>query len=444
MVSPHWCSADCGKHTVTADDGSFALEGLAPNMQFTVRAEARGYEDLTLPGGALTTPLLFALQQRVVENYGISGIVLAPNGSRAAGAVVTVRGYEALPAGAKVQAARGNVAQVRVPVVVNYDATDQQGPDYQRQATADNEGRFHLRGSSAWRGVVVVSASTGANVRGQLHRLKPGTDDNRLRLVAGSTIVGRVLYKSLGVGGVVVGATPIADPNPRLAANRGVTTWAATEQAVTDETGRFAIEHVEPGRIYCLFLPMRSLAERELGAIAQEVRTGADGESVEAGELNLHPAHKVSGQVVFAGGNPLRLSSISIALERPLTHDVQETRLDDEGRFVLRGVPSESVILSFHEPSSKKVFGFRLSPHNKSLDPAHRVLCGRVDEDRQLLVVFEPGASEPYTPGEPLGIATRAVRNGVATIVSAPRETPLMGAREDTMFRTQRKGDSGE
>ena len=209
--------------------------------------------------------------------------------------------------------------------------------------------------------MVVVSVSTGANVRGQLHRLKPGTDDNRLRLLAGSMIVGRVLHKSLGVDGVVVGATPIAGPNPRLAVNGGVITWAATEQAVTDETGRFAIEHVEPGRIYCLFLPMQSLAERELGAIAQEVRTGADGETVEAGELNLHPAHQVSGQVVFAGGNPLRLSSISVALERPLAHDVQEVHLDDQGYFKFSGVPSESVILSFHEPSSKKysASGFR-------------------------------------------------------------------------------------
>ena len=41
-VPPHWCSADCGKHTVTADDGSFTLEGLAANMQFTVRAERTG------------------------------------------------------------------------------------------------------------------------------------------------------------------------------------------------------------------------------------------------------------------------------------------------------------------------------------------------------------------------------------------------------------------
>ena len=191
-------------------------------------------------------------------------------------------------------------------------------PTISAQATADNEGRFHLRGSSAWRGVVVVSASTGANVRGQLHRLKPGTDDNRLRLVAGSTIVGRVLYKSLGVGGVVVGATPIADPNPRLAANRGVTTWAATEQAVTDETGRFAIEHVEPGRgLTACFYRCDRWRSVSWCAIAQEVRTGADGESVEAGELNLRPAHKVSGQVVFAGGNPLRLSSISIASDAP-------------------------------------------------------------------------------------------------------------------------------
>jgi hypothetical protein len=421
-----WCGPDCGKHTVTAEDGSFVMEGLMPNVRWTLRAEARGLDALTLPGGPLTTPVLFALQPQVVddrEKYAISGIVLAPDGSRAAGAVVAVHGFEGM-AGAQA----GKVAAIQGRIAFSYNVADKQGPDYQAQVTTDNEGHFRLRGSSAWRGVVVVSVSTGKNVRSQLYRLKPGTENNELQVVDGARIMGRVLYKSTGLAGVVVAATPFVPTNPRLAVNPASVMWMPTEQSVTDDEGRFSIEHVEPHRVYCLFVPMQSLAERGLSAISQEVHTPGDGQTVVTGELNLHPAHEVSGRVEFSGGFPLRVTSISVVLERRAARDLQTARLDAGGRFTFRGVPTESVVLSFHEANASSVTGFRLSPWNRSLEPVRRnVLCGRVDEDRELLVMFEPGAANAYTPGEPFIIATRRNPNGTITVDAAAQNKALMG-----------------
>ena len=123
------------------------------------------------------------------------------------------------------------------------------------------------------------------------------------------------------------------------------------------------------------------------------------GQTLQVGELNLHPGHRVHGRVFFSDAH--RPDGVLAVLERSGGEDVQERPLDADGAFAFEGVPSESVVLWFRTAEANLVPGYRLSPQSYSLDYLMRAaLCGRVDDDLQLAVLFEPGAAAAYVSSD--------------------------------------------
>jgi hypothetical protein len=83
-------------------------------------------------------------------------------------------------------------------------------------------------------------------------------------------------------------------------------------------------------------------------------------------------------------------------------------------------------VLSFHTTGLNRVHGYRLSSQNLSLDEGRlTALCGRVDEDVELSVLFEPGAS-PASPLQPS--------------VDRRKAAELVAIRQAAMNRRQRVG----
>jgi hypothetical protein len=160
-------------------------------------------------------------------------------------------------------------------------------------------------------------------------------------------------------------------------------------EAISDSEGRFTIENVAPKRECLLFTRMASLAARNLAAVTQEFRSADDGQITEVAELNLHPAHRVRVHVLIAD-DPQQALAVRVTLSRDGIPDAQEADSGEDGIAVLSGVPSESVALSFHSPAGGELNGYRLSPQNQSLDRLwFTSLRGRVDEDRNLVVLLE-------------------------------------------------------
>jgi hypothetical protein len=71
------------------------------------------------------------------------------------------------------------------------------------------------------------------------------------------------------------------------------------------------------------------------------------------------------------------------------------------GGFGFGGVPSESVVLSFKVPRVGAIPGYQISRQCYSLDYYWRsALCGRVDDDVEIAVLFEPGETSEYARGK--------------------------------------------
>ncbi len=209
-------------------------------------------------------------------------------------------------------------------------------------------------------------------------------------MAAGASITGLVLHKARPVAGVVVVLDGSDLPRARL---------AETHEATTDASGRFRFDDVLPGGEFRLYTRMASPAALGQASIPRDVTAPGIRETLEVGELNLHPGHRVRGRVLLADGR--RPEGVLAVLERSTADDAQQQPVDDDGAFAFEGVPSESVVLWFRAAKANYVFGYRLSHQNASLDWLVRAaLCGRVDDDLEIAVLLEPGFGSAYVARE--------------------------------------------
>ena len=427
------CQPDSGKHAVTAADGIFLIDGVDPNAQFKVYVEAKGFRGRALildprAPRPLVEFKLVANPPMQEDRHRFLGQVLLPDGTPAVGvAVVTHNVQPFVPSGAR----------------------------YDTQATTDEEGRFVLTSEQAWQAMTVAVEAPGC-AKGRLFPLKAGPRGNTLQLDYGSTITGRVFHKARPAKGVRVAlvAIPVAVVNRVVVVGQPQTSIAPIT-STTDADGRFAFEQVLSDSMYYLYTPMRGMLDENLAAIVREIRSPGGGQTREIGEVNLHPAHRVSGKIILSDQDAPPDDTYAV-LERLGVGDIQETRVDGQGRFSFDAVPSEIVVLSFHSGNQKLVMGYRLSSGNLSFDPLSQcTLRGHVDEDRRLNVLFEPGSSQAYTPGDAMmqnqnALARRQVRvvvikNGqrviqqVGTVSSTYYEKPLSGVSDDVVARLRQK-----
>jgi hypothetical protein len=376
LASP-WCYPDCGRHAVTKADGLFEIGGLDDRCAFTLSVEGKGY----LPEFFITDPLLGGPANIRLEaprssaqdtDHCVTGQILDSRGGPAVGMRITVRDYRF----------RG------LPSV---------GGQLDLTATTDDEGRFTLVSEQQLE-KLSVTLDTKGTLNQRVFALKPGDHENTLQLLEGTTVKGRVLKMAKPVAGVTVGIAGLAPTYGE---------FSGTYEATTDGDGRFAISDVYPDRDFYLFTRMTSVGAENLAAIRQRFRSWRDGQTTEVAELNLYPAHRVRGQLVFSDGKPAP-RDIRVVLSRAEVFDSQETVADREGRFLFEGVPSESVVLSFHSPDLTFVRGYRLSPQHFNLDYLRRTaLCGRVDDDIDLVVLFEPGEAPANGIPQPFAAGAR-------------------------------------
>ena len=130
------------------------------------------------------------------------------------------------------------------------------------------------------------------------------------------------------------------------------------------------------------------------------MRSPAAGRTLEIGEVNVYPTHRVRGRLILTDQDRPPGHIVAV-LERFELRDLLEVLVESDGSFTFEAVPSESVVLSFHSWHQHAVIGYRLSPQNPCLDAVLKcTLCGSVEEDCQLNVLLEPGSSNTYTPGQ--------------------------------------------
>lgn len=339
--------------------GQFALKDLDPELVFRLLAVAEGY-----------TPSLQA--KNVDPSAGPVKFTLTPHDLDKRAPTLVLRGRVLDEQGTPIPEA------VVEPFGFRKGDSGQFGglTGFDPLTVTNKAGEFRLGVPDAEVAVYVqVSAPFKSNRIFKM--LKPGPKSHDLTLLAGVTIIGRLVKNGKPLAGVAVGT---------IQKDRNVESFVGEFKAATDARGKFEIRNVPPEETLSLYGLMESLQEH--GALGvRDVNTAKSGSISDVGDLEVTAGYKVTGTVVLADGKPVPAGT-RVVLGREEAWDVQQAVVDDQGRFTLTGLPSE------HYGLSVNVRGYRLSSKNASLDVfggSRLIGVVRADTDG-LRVLLESGA----------------------------------------------------
>ncbi len=218
-----------------------------------------------------------------------------------------------------------------------------------------------------------------------------------LTLPRGVSIQGRLLKDKQPVAGAVMSAVGLARvPGPYFGP------W----QTITGPDGRFTLPNVTPQADLFVLGKMESL--RDLGGVGLvRLKAGADGATVDVGDLSVRPAHKLSGRVVISGNQRLpadtalyvtRLSQQADGSYPSTLYDRQAATLGEDGIFEVKGLPNGVYGVSVNRSLNSKDRSlplYHISSKNRSFDALNLFrLLGRVERDTFITVGLEPGKQE--------------------------------------------------
>jgi hypothetical protein len=154
-------------------------------------------------------------------------------------------------------------------------------------------------------------------------------DAGTIRLLRGVVVRGRVTTKA---GGFPIRDALVAIDNPngvlRLAETPGRETGLL---ARTEADGRYRIPNVDPRKSYRISAVAPEFARQErLNVTVNEVNSQVD--------FQLGPGYSITGLVTGPTGEPLRHAKVTAHALTQKAPQREETRSDDEGRFMLPGL----------------------------------------------------------------------------------------------------------
>ena len=255
---------------------------------------------------------------------------------------------------------------------------DQWGVD--ALAVSDSNGEFLITAAKAF-DRMSVSVEGRALAKGKFPKLASGKK-HVLKLGEGATVAGRVVNGTTAVARTGVGLVSV---------DRGMEGFTGDYEIGTDEEGRFVFTTIPPGREYYIYTLMKDAKRNGGVAGARKFTAGRDGETTMLGDLTVQPAFRVAGRLALPEGRPLP-TDVRMMLGREQAWDtLPNVDVAADGRFVLEGVPKESVSIS------PRLKGYRLSLLNPSLDRLNGFsIVGRVEENiDDLVILLEPGEFRP-------------------------------------------------
>ncbi len=341
------CYVDCGKHTVTGPDGGFTLKGLSPDLLFTLLVLHEGNSTATVntvdPDKGAIDPV--ALKPRVpVEDMSrvIRGRVVDLQGNALRNAVVEQQGAIFASGGQQFG-----------------------GPAWADTIAVSNEkGEFEIANDKPAAKLIISVSARG--MASKLFTQPTGGERTTMTVAEGATVRGRLVYKGKPVANAQVGL---------MTHSRRAGTNFPETQIGTQEDGTFAITNVPAGRIWAAYPKMESVAGRGIAGSAVDLETKDNGETVNIGDIELAPAHKLSGKVVLTDGKPIP-TGMRLGLGAGRATDSQMALLPVDGHFEFTGLGSDVYSLS---PAVK---GYELAEGFEQ-----EVLVNR---DRQVTVTLRP------------------------------------------------------
>lgn len=374
---------DCGRHTRTDVQGQFAITRVDKELLFRLLVTAPGHR----PDYIRDADPQFGGSQLRLKPLRIGNV---PATQRITGKLID-------PAGRPVPGGRIEVNGTRYGNISYSSATTGK---VDPMAMSDEKGEFFLDCTND------VAALTVTIEGPRLAKRRMWLDAGRahlIRLRLGVTVTGRVL----NTGKPVAGSTLTMDTQDREAS-----VFLRGFEVATDANGRFALTHVPGETALKLYTRLRELEEMNAGLLPKTITTGADGSTLQLGDLEMTPAYTLRGRVLLSDGQPVPARTrITLGLDQ--SNDTRSVALDPDGWFEFTGVPADHVSLSVRVP------GYRISGKNPNKDWLNDGrLLGRLEKSiEEFFIEFEPGARSERSEG-PTNPSDRQ-----------PRNKPLQGAK---------------
>jgi hypothetical protein len=311
------CYPDCGKRAETGRDGTYSIAGLDPALRFNLMVVREGYAPLFIeridpsrgPASLGTLELRPAVSDlaRIVR-----GRVVDSDGQPQRNAVVTPIGVDEATAGS------------------SYFGVD----GLERAAATNAKGEFELAYSKP-----AIAMLLRVEARGMAPGVvvaRTGGEMNIVPVSVGAVIHGRLVNKGTPVANALVGLIPqerfgygaslkvIGDPFDEV-------------RIGTRDDGSFFFANVPPGVKWYVYGKMESISR--LGATDPvKCATARDGEEINAGDIEIHPGHRLRGHIELSNGAPLPKNS-RITVVGDQSTDSQTVLLND-GKFELVNLPA--------------------------------------------------------------------------------------------------------
>ncbi|HTH48692.1 MAG TPA: carboxypeptidase-like regulatory domain-containing protein [Candidatus Limnocylindria bacterium] len=335
-----------GTSTRTAADGGFTLTGLPDDVGYRLRAHKPGFAVAAWPsadprGGPIEFRLRPYEQKAAPTNRLARGRLVSPAGQPVAGAVVKVSGT------------RKNGSMC-------FGCTE----GFEPEVVTEADGEFSLTNPEAFE-FVELEVQAGGFAPIQHWPLKSGGELETRALTSGGEVTGTVLKDGQPLGGVRV----------RISGQqRNTEIFLGDYSTLTDREGRFRLGHLPLGA-YVLAGDLESFAPQ--GALSpRPVIFKKESETIALTNLVVQPGLTLAGRVTVPAGTASP-RGLRLSLSFDDSGGASHATVGDDGRFSFTNVFSGPARLSVQGN------GFRLSPHNRSLDPWNpSTLQGLLERDK--------------------------------------------------------------
>lgn len=311
------CYTDCRKYVTSDPQGQFAIEGLDPELFFTVLVMAPGHRShLTHWLDPVAGPLEVKLQpypKNLPPLRSLSGRVIDPDGKPVAGAVVNAWG-------------------AKTPEQHLFGLLR----DVDRAAVTDAFGFFMLTTQEPKLGLDVRVSPPGFAVSASQHFELHGPAVE-IQLTRGASVSGTLKWAGQPVRDRAIGI---------VQKNRSAMNFVSERVVGTDEHGQFQFVDLQPNEPYVLYTICQANVERSDGEPDRgvlknfELTTPYAGRSTDVGELSLIPSLSLAGQIVVPPGQVLPAQA-TVRLGRDPAWDYCEVAVRENGEFEFHGLPAE-------------------------------------------------------------------------------------------------------
>jgi hypothetical protein len=361
------CYADCGKRTTTDAAGAFAIKDLNPDLWFTLLVFREGYAPTFIKKvDPLAAPVSATVQDRapVLDmSHLLRGRVTNSKGSPIADALISPdEMWWNTPNG---PTGGGGAIEGLDPIAIS-----------------NEKGEFEIAIDKPGIKMTITVEARGMAPK-RFKELPMGEQRHTVAVDEGATVVGRLIRDGEPVAGVQMGL---------VGKNRSMGEFFSEVRIGTQPDGTFLFPNIPIGADFYVYPKMESVAA--LGA-AQAVPVAirheelhifeAAGLTVKIGDIQLHPGHRVRGQVMLTDGKTIP-DGMTIGIHAEKAWDSQIIALGADGKFEFKNVPTDDYGIS---PAVK---GYRLSRTNPNLS---WTLEGFIDSDiEDLIILMEPGKED--------------------------------------------------